>query len=350
MSQRGRILIVDDAAASRDMLAAIYRAAGFQDLALAADGPSALDAAAAQVPDLVVLDLVMPGMDGFEVCRRLRQRPDFEDVPILVQSALTDPADRTAAFMAGATDVVSKPTDPREILARTRVHLDHRFILRELQEYRAGMEREFAMARPVYRGLMPDTGAVAAFLDPGAAGHAAAALGDGFGGDVWGLSDLGDGSRVLHLVDVGSSGAVAAVNAFNMRAALDRLLEPGLDPAELVSLVAETVAEPGESLPWSGLCCLRRAADGVAWAASGGARLFRLAEGGRLRPLPAGPLGPGYGTAILASANTLEAAGGLDTVELLLAADPEGAAHGIVERARAAGRNGAVALVLREAA
>ncbi len=350
MSQRGRILIVDDAAASRDMLAAIYRAAGFTELVLAADGPAALDAAAGRLPDLVVLDLVMPGMDGFEVCRSLRQRPDFEDVPILVQSALTDPADRTAAFMAGATDVVSKPTDPREILARTRVHLDHRFILRELQEYRSGMEREFAMARPIYRGLLPDPAEVAALFAPGAAGIAVASVGDGFGGDLWGLAVLPGGDRMLHLVDVGSTGAVAAVNAFNVRAAVDRLMDPGVGCAELVGLVTDTVAEPGESLPWSGFCCVRIGPGGVEWAASGGARLFRLGEGGRLRPLPPGMLEPGYGTAVLASANTLEAAGGLDTVELLLAADPDGAAHAIVGRARDAGRNGAAALVLREAA
>jgi len=113
------VLVVDDEADIRDLAAAYLRRDGFR-VAEAADGTSALSSAAARPPDLVVLDLMLPGIDGWEVCRRLRRE---SSVPIIMLTARGDPVDRVVGLELGADDYVVKPFDGRELVARIRAVL-----------------------------------------------------------------------------------------------------------------------------------------------------------------------------------------------------------------------------------
>ena len=109
-----RILVVDDEAAIREVLARYLTAAGYQ-VAEAADGPAALQAVAAQPWDLVVLDLLLPGLSGQEVCRRIRAQ---SAVPIVMLTALGEEATKLEGFALGADDYVTKPFSPREVVVR----------------------------------------------------------------------------------------------------------------------------------------------------------------------------------------------------------------------------------------
>jgi two-component system KDP operon response regulator KdpE len=111
-----RILLVDDEPSILATMAPLLRAQGY-DVATAASGQSALEAADRQTPQLVILDLGLPDIDGIEVCRRLREG---RSVPILVLSARGAEADKVAALDAGADDYVTKPFDVEELLARVR--------------------------------------------------------------------------------------------------------------------------------------------------------------------------------------------------------------------------------------
>ncbi len=117
-----RILVVDDEPQIRRALRAGLTAQGY-DVALAATGEEALDAAAAQPPALVVLDLSLPGQSGLEVCRRLRE---WSDVPILVLSARDQERDKVDALDMGADDYLTKPFGMDELLARIRAALRRR--------------------------------------------------------------------------------------------------------------------------------------------------------------------------------------------------------------------------------
>jgi two-component system OmpR family response regulator len=120
-SGRGpRVLVVDDDDMIRDMLATTLRYAGY-DPASAADGPAALAAIARSRPDLVVLDVLMPGLDGLEVCRRLRAQGD--DVPVVFLTARATGRDLLEGFARGADDYVTKPFVLEELLARIRAVL-----------------------------------------------------------------------------------------------------------------------------------------------------------------------------------------------------------------------------------
>jgi DNA-binding response OmpR family regulator len=113
------LLIVDDTAAGRDTLEELLLSPDYE-LAFAGDGPEALAQAAKLTPDLILLDVMMPGMDGFEVCRRLRADPLLAEVPVLIVTALDDRQSRLQGLEAGADDFISKPIDRAELRARVR--------------------------------------------------------------------------------------------------------------------------------------------------------------------------------------------------------------------------------------
>ncbi|WP_306215746.1 response regulator transcription factor, partial [Actinoplanes sp. RD1] len=111
------VLVVDDDPTVSDVVRRYLEQAGCR-VRLAADGAAALSAAAADRPDLVVLDLMMPGIDGLEVCRRLRRRDP--DLPVVMLTALGEEADRVLGLEVGADDYVTKPFSPRELVLRIR--------------------------------------------------------------------------------------------------------------------------------------------------------------------------------------------------------------------------------------
>ena len=116
-----RILVVDDSRVARRFIALHLQHNGFLNIGSAGDGFEALTAMAAAQPELVITDLLMPNMDGLELCRRLRADPKTGKIPVLVQSASTDPDVRAQAFACGASDLLAKPFDPRELVYRVRI-------------------------------------------------------------------------------------------------------------------------------------------------------------------------------------------------------------------------------------
>ncbi|MBM0260241.1 response regulator transcription factor [Micromonospora sp. 4G55] len=112
-----RVLVVDDDRTVSDVVCRYLEHAGYQ-VDHVADGAAALAAVAAAPPQLVVLDVMLPGVDGLEVCRRLRERPD--GVPIVMLTARGDEADRILGLQLGADDYLSKPFSPRELVLRVR--------------------------------------------------------------------------------------------------------------------------------------------------------------------------------------------------------------------------------------
>jgi DNA-binding response OmpR family regulator len=114
-----RVLVVDDEANIRELVTVYFTAAGF-DVCQAADGPTALREAQAQPLDLIILDIMLPGIDGATVCRRLREA---SQVPVIMLTARDTDLDKVAMLEAGADDYVTKPFSPPELVARARAVL-----------------------------------------------------------------------------------------------------------------------------------------------------------------------------------------------------------------------------------
>jgi len=131
-----RILVVDDIAPNVKLLEARLTAEYF-DVLTATDGPSAIAVAQRETPDLILLDVMMPGMDGFEVCRRLKADPATRHIPVVMVTALTEMEDRVRGLEAGADDFLSKPVNEIALFARVRSLVRLKMLIDELRTRRA---------------------------------------------------------------------------------------------------------------------------------------------------------------------------------------------------------------------
>jgi len=145
-ADRGRILVVDDDEGNRDMLARRLSREGYA-VSVAADGSAALAALASAPVDLVLLDVMMPGMDGYEVLTRLKARPELRSIPVLMISALDEIASVVRCIELGAEDYLSKPFDPVLLRARIgaclekkRLHDQETSLRRELEQWNRTLE------------------------------------------------------------------------------------------------------------------------------------------------------------------------------------------------------------------
>jgi two-component system, sensor histidine kinase and response regulator len=138
-----RIMIVDDAPQNLKLLEAMLSSKGYQVFALP-NGEMALKAAAKSPPDLILLDILMPGIDGYEVCARLKQDPQLREVPVLFLSALNEPLDKVRAFHLGGVDYITKPFQIEEVEARVSSHLE---LCRQKVALKRNLERQRELER-----------------------------------------------------------------------------------------------------------------------------------------------------------------------------------------------------------
>ena len=127
-----RILIVDDTPSNLSVISDVLSEAGF-NVAIATSGERALKQLQLALPELVLLDVMMPGMDGFEVCRCLKSQVETQDVPIIFMTALSDATSKVKGFELGAVDYITKPFQATEVLARVRTHIQLRCLSKVLE-------------------------------------------------------------------------------------------------------------------------------------------------------------------------------------------------------------------------
>ncbi len=174
MTDKGNILAVDDTPASLKLLTDILKSEGYQ-VRSAISGELALHAAAVEVPELVLLDINMPGMNGFEVCKRFKVQEEMREVPIIFVSALSETLEKVTGFELGAVDYVTKPYQREELLARVRTHLELSRLRNHLESMVEERTRELrASEEKVRASLLESVTAIAATVemrDPYTAGH-----------------------------------------------------------------------------------------------------------------------------------------------------------------------------------
>ena len=131
----GDILVVDDDVANLRILSSLLMEHGYQ-VRSARDGSTALMMASADPPDLVLLDVIMPQMDGFQVCQRLKSDPETGEVPVIFVSALDEVVDKVRGFEVGGVDYITKPYNAAEVGVRVKTHLALYRLRSELQASR----------------------------------------------------------------------------------------------------------------------------------------------------------------------------------------------------------------------
>lgn len=140
MNTKSTILVVDDSPDMRTLLGALLTDQG-HEVRSASSGEQALASVAAQPPDLILLDIRLPDLDGFDVCRRLKERALSRDIPIIFISAVTESAEKVGAFDLGAVDFVSKPIQADELRARVRTQMELRRLRVQSERQAADLQR-----------------------------------------------------------------------------------------------------------------------------------------------------------------------------------------------------------------
>ena len=141
MPQRPKILVVDDEERNLRLMTAMLEPEGY-DVVLAGNGTEALQKAREEFPDVVLLDIMMPGLDGFEVAKQLKDSEETRTVPIIMVTALNEVGDRVKALEVGADDFLSKPVDKTELKARVRSSLKVKAYHDHMRDYQKELESQ----------------------------------------------------------------------------------------------------------------------------------------------------------------------------------------------------------------
>ncbi len=230
--QPANILVVDDTPANLQVLAGMLKDRGYK-VRPVPSGALALLAAGRDPPDLILLDINMPEMNGYEVCEHLKGDDSLKAIPIIFISALTEQLDKVKAFAIGGVDYITKPFQMEELHARVETHLKLRRLQLELEETNVRLAKA---NRRMTRDLNAAAKIQETFL-PCEAPHAQGASFawiyrpcDELAGDGLNIIGLGDGMVALYILDVSGHGVASAL----LSVTLGRLLSPPSEPASIL--------------------------------------------------------------------------------------------------------------------
>ncbi len=147
------VLIVDDNYNNLEVLSETLTRAGFQ-VAVAIDGESAIEQISYHRPELILMDIMMPGIDGFTTCKRIKSNPDTFDIPVIFMTALADTEHKVKGFSLGAVDYITKPFQQEEVLARVRVQIQLRNLTRTLEDQNRILKREILQRERIENSLL----------------------------------------------------------------------------------------------------------------------------------------------------------------------------------------------------
>jgi sigma-B regulation protein RsbU (phosphoserine phosphatase) len=236
-----RVLLVDDAKANLDIL--VEGLKSDHKLSLALNGETALQLAARTPPDLVLLDIVMPGLDGYEVCRRLREMPETAEIPIMFLSSLEEIQNKARGFEVGANDYLTKPFEMLEVKARVRSLLKAKAYNDAAKEQIAS---ELRVAREIQMGMLPHDFAglektyhisFDALLEPARE----------VGGDLYGVCAAGPERLVIFLGDVSGKGIPASMFMVRAISAARLLSRDGPEPERILARLNDELAADNPS-------------------------------------------------------------------------------------------------------
>ena len=236
------LLLVDDNPTNLQVLYQTLETTGCK-LLVAKNGETALAIAQKASPNLILLDIMMPGIDGFEVCRRLKDNPDTADIPVIFLSALTETKDKVQGLQLGAVDYVSKPFQPDEVIARVNTHLTIHRLKREVEQKKDALEDELEAASAVQRRLLPKKLPEIAGLK--LAVHYETSL--YAGGDYYDIAKIADNQWGFLVADAEGHSAPAAVMMAMTCALFRSYPQPPADPGELLYFLNQhlcKVADP----------------------------------------------------------------------------------------------------------
>jgi sigma-B regulation protein RsbU (phosphoserine phosphatase) len=225
---KGTILIVDDHPVNIRLLERILGAAGYRTLA-AENGPDGRDLAVSRLPDLVLLDIMMPGESGFESCEKLKRDPRTAHIPVIFLSAKADVESKVTGLNLGAVDYMTKPFDKTEVLARVCRHLETR------DAYQTIIELQAAKLKQVHESQQA--------ILPRPVEFPGACFGVNYipiieaGGDFYDVFPVADGVFGYFAADISGHDIRASYNTFALKALISQNIGPQIPPEETMRVI-----------------------------------------------------------------------------------------------------------------
>jgi phosphoserine phosphatase RsbU/P len=245
-----RVLIVDDVKANVDIL--VQALSGEYKLSVALGGQQALDAVRRSPPDLILLDIVMPDIDGYEICGRLRAAAATRELPIMFLSSLEDVNDKTRGFEVGANDYLTKPFEILEVKARVRSLLKAKSYAEAVKE---AAERDLRIAREIQMGLLP-ANIPAQVQGTGLDVHGMIEPARQVGGDLFEVLRLGADRVLVAVGDVSGKGIPAALFMAVAMTLLRSLARQGIALEEVLRRLNDELLEQNPRGMFVTLQCL----------------------------------------------------------------------------------------------
>lgn len=233
-----KILVVDDAAMNRELITSYLKSAGYRNIETAVDGCDALEKVKSFEPQLLILDILMPNMDGTEVIKVLRANTETKQLPILVQTTITNPEQRNEAWKNGATDVIMKPTHKLELLARVKVQLENGFLIKELENYQKTADDEISKALELQNSLLPSVIQIQCLEKKYNISIKSLYLPSRFlSGDMWGMHEIKDNQVLIWICDFSGKGIGASLYTLRIHTLMSEFKGSIEDPLELLTIL-----------------------------------------------------------------------------------------------------------------
>lgn len=225
------ILIIDGQAATGDEMAYHLRKGGFVNIVQASWGDQALSLTRQRQPDLIIADFESACCDSPDLDCLVRNELRADDIPVIVATSSTQPEKRAEIFSAGATDLIFKPIDAGELLARVRIHLEKRRLISRLLDFQQRMDEELTHARAMQQSLLPTADEICQIEDTYPVNLTSFyCASSGLGGDIWGVRSIGPSQLLVFNIDFSGHGVGPALNTFRLHSyflnACDNLKDP----------------------------------------------------------------------------------------------------------------------------
>lgn len=234
-----KILVVDDAAINRELISSYLKSAGYRNIMVAVDGQDALDKIIDFEPNLLILDLLMPRLDGTQVIKELRsENSSQKQLPILVQTSISNPEQRNEAWKYGATDVITKPIHKLELLSRVKVQLENSFLIRELEGYQKVADQEIAKALELQKLLLPSEKETNHIQESYGISIKSLYLPSRFlSGDMWGIQALTEDQYLVWICDFSGKGISASLYTLRIHTLISEFKDKMKNPQDLLNIL-----------------------------------------------------------------------------------------------------------------
>jgi len=231
-----KVLVIEDNPSTQTVLGRLLNLINITNVAFASDGIEGIKQTKEFKPDLIILDITMPRMDGYEVIQHLKSDKETNDIPVLIQTASDNRETRERTFRAGATDFITKPINPLEFFSRVRVHLENRLLVRNLTDKLSQIEAELHAARRMQIDMLPSDQTlqdirdnykidIAQFFAPSSL----------LGGDFWQIIPISPNKFAFYICDFSGHGVASALNTFRLHALVSQNNKRLVSPAAFLT-------------------------------------------------------------------------------------------------------------------